>query len=291
MNKTILWTALVTPFDDKGVVDYDSLEVLLRKQEEAGNGILVLGSTGEGLALDHEEKKQIVAFVAGFSLSVPVMVGVGGFQLEEQIEFIRDCNQCPIDAYLLVTPLYAKPGLEGQTEWFTRLMEATNRPCMIYNVPSRTGVKLRPEVPARLADKFDHVLGVKEASGSVDEFKEFRQHAPSVDFYSGDDGLTPAFAKEGAVGLVSVASNVWPKATHRYVEHCLEGNTDDLFPLWKDATDQLFNGPNPVPAKALLHQKGWISTDNVRAPLHQGDLGSMEKLIEADQAISNWYNS
>ena len=291
MDKTILWTALVTPFDEHGVVDYDSLEALLRKQEEAGNGVLILGSTGEGLAFDTEEKKQIVAFTASFKLNVPVMVGIGGSQLNKQIEFIKHCNRCPIDAYLLVTPLYAKPGLEGQFEWFSQLMEATDRPCMIYNVPSRTGVKLRPEVPARLAQKYDHILGVKEASGSVDEFKEFRQHAPTVDFYSGDDGLTPAFAKEGAVGLVSVASNVWPKETHKYVEHCLEGNTDTLFPLWKDATDQLFNGPNPVPAKALLHEKGWISTNTVRPPLHLGDLGSLEKLKEADAAISNWYNS
>ena len=134
-------------------------------------------------------------------------------------------------------------------------------------------------------------MGVKEASGSVDEFKAFREHAPTVDFYSGDDGLTPEFADAGAVGLVSVASNVWPEATHKYVDHCLAGNHKDLKEVWLPAIEQLFNGPNPVPAKALLHHKGWIGTDTLRPPLTMADLGSLDKLLESDLAIQEWYSS
>ena len=291
MNKTALWTALVTPFESHGIVDFDGLETLIKRQESAGNGILLLGSTGEGLALDTEEKKQVVIYAAGLKVEVPIMVGVGGYKLHKQIQFIEECNTCPIDAYLLVTPLYSKPGKNGQIEWFSALLEATDRPCMLYNVPSRTGVKLHPEVPAVLAEKYDHLMGVKEASGSVEEFKEFRTSAPTVDFYSGDDGLTPAFADAGAVGLVSVASNVWPEATHAYVKECLAGNHEGLKQAWPGAIQQLFNGPNPVPAKALLKHKGLIGTDTVRLPLSLADLGSMEKLVEADNAISNWFNS
>lgn len=291
MNKTSLWTALVTPFEEHGILDFESLDVLLKKQNEAGNGILILGSTGEGLALDTEEKKQVVVYTAGVKLDVPVMVGIGGYKLHKQIDFIKECDRCQVDAYLLVTPLYSKPGKQGQIEWFSRLLETTDRPCMLYNVPSRTGVKLHPEVPAILAERFENLLGVKEASGSIEEFKTFRETAPTVDFYSGDDGLTPDFADAGAVGLVSVASNVWPEATSKYVELCLAGKHDGLKEVWLPAIDQLFNGPNPVPAKALLHQRGWIGTDMLRPPLSMADLGSLEKLLESDKAIQNWYSS
>ncbi|MBD3615310.1 MAG: 4-hydroxy-tetrahydrodipicolinate synthase [Gracilimonas sp.] len=290
MEKFPLWTAIVTPMNANGSVDYDSFEYILRKQEEAGNGVLVLGSTGEGLNLNEEEKREIVEFTKGLNLDVPMMVGIGGFNLPAQADFIHFCNEIQPDVLLLVTPLYAKPGAEGQFEWFSELMAETDIPCMLYNVPSRTGVKMHPSVPARLKQEFDHLFGVKEASGSVEEFKAFRREAPDVKFYSGDDGLTPAFAKEGAVGLVSVASNVWPKATHRYTEMCIEGNSDNLFPLWKNATDVLFKAPNPVPAKVLLNRKDWITNDTVRLPLSLGDISDKveQELLKADKEISNW---
>lgn len=290
MKKYPLWTAIVTPMQADGSIDYGSFEKLLRNQETAGNGVLILGSTGEGLNLNEEEKRALVEFTLDVDLKVPVMVGIGGFNLSAQVDFIHYCNEMEPDALLLVTPLYAKPGAEGQYEWFSELMAETEIPCMLYNVPSRTGVKMHPSVPARLSQDFDHLLGVKEASGSVDEFKAFRKAAPSVDFYSGDDGLTPAFTKEGAVGLVSVASNVWPEATHKYVELCLEGKTDNLFPLWKNATDALFKAPNPIPAKVLLGRQNTIENDTVRLPLSLADISSEveDELMQADQDISNW---
>lgn len=292
MEKFPLWTAIVTPMNTDGSVDFKSFENLLRKQEEAGNGVLVLGSTGEGLNLNEEEKREVVSFTKGLGLDVPMMVGVGGFDLPAQADFIHFCNETQPDALLLVTPLYAKPGAEGQFEWFSELMGETEIPCMLYNVPSRTGVKMHPSVPARLSEEFDHLMGVKEASGSVAEFKEFRRQAPKVKFYSGDDGLTPAFSKEGGVGLVSVASNVWPKATHKYTELCLKGETDTLFPLWKNATDALFKAPNPVPAKVLLNRKGWITNDTVRLPLSIGDISDEveQDLLKADKEIADWFS-
>jgi len=292
MEKFPLWTAMVTPMNTDGSIDFNSLENLLRKQEKAGNGVLVLGSTGEGLNLNEEEKREVVTFTKELDLDIPMMVGVGGFDLPAQADFIHFCNEVEPDALLLVTPLYAKPGAEGQFEWFSELMGETEIPCMLYNVPSRTGVKMHPSVPARLNKEFDHLMGVKEASGSVEEFKEFRRQAPNVKFYSGDDGLTPAFSKEGGVGLVSVASNVWPEATHKYTELCLKGETDDLFPLWKNATDALFKAPNPVPAKVLLNRKGWIEHDTVRLPLSLGDISQEveEELVKADKEIAAWFS-
>ena len=288
-----LWTAMVTPMHPDGKINFSAFENLLRKQEEAGNGVLILGSTGEGLNLTEDEKKEVVKFTKNLDLDVPIMAGIGGFNLQAQIDLIHYCDEIGVHAFLPVTPLYAKPGAEGQYEWFSALLSQTKTPCMLYNVPSRTGVKLHPSVPARLSEKFVHVLGVKEASGSLDDFKAFRKAASNLNFYSGDDGMTPAFAKEGAVGLVSVASNVWPQETHMYVELCLAGRTEGLFPLWKDATDTLFKAPNPVPAKVLLQQKGWIPESSVRLPLSLGDISNEVKahLKEADDKIRNWYEN
>jgi 4-hydroxy-tetrahydrodipicolinate synthase len=293
MENFPLWTAIVTPMHTDGSVDFKSFEAILKKQEDAGNGVLILGSTGEGLNLNEEEKREIVEFTKDLELVVPMMVGIGGFNLPAQVDFIHFCNEVEPDALLLVTPLYAKPGAEGQFEWFCELMAETEIPCMLYNVPSRTGVKMHPSVPARLNEEFEHLMGVKEASGSVEEFKAFRQEAPNVKFYSGDDGMTPAFTKEGGVGLVSVASNVWPKATHKYVELCLEGKTDGLFPLWKNATDALFKAPNPVPVKVLLSNKNWIENDTVRLPLSLGDISDEveQNLANYDKEISSWLAS
>lgn len=284
-----LWTAIITPFDERGQVDYDDLEKLTGIQAEAGNGVLILGSTGEGLALTTEEKKEIVRFVSGLSLPVPIMVGVGGFNLEEQLKWIDFCNEFAINAFLLVTPLYAKPGIEGQTHWFKSLMDRAERPCMLYNVPSRTGVELHPQTLKNLENHPD-LLGVKEASGQIKKFQEFRVTCPDVDLYSGEDGLLPYLAAAGVKGLVSVISNIWPAETRLHVRYALEGRSSELFPVWKQASEALFVATNPIPAKVLLHHKKIIKTPVLRPPLAIADLSTKEPLIAADTAVSEWFS-
>ncbi len=286
-----VYTAMITPMNEDGSVDYESLEYLLRKQEQAKVGTLVLGSTGEGLNLIDEEKRTVIKFTKELKLEVPLMVGIGGHNLEAQKNLIRYADEVGVDALLLVTPLYAKPGKEGQFEWFSELLSITETPCMLYNVPSRTGVKLHPEVPARLSEKFSNVMGVKEASGSVEEFKQFRKHSPDLDFYSGDDGLIEAFVKEGGVGLVSVASNVWPAQTRKLVDVILDGDFNDLFGDWEESANALFSASNPVPTKVLLQHKGWITNTTVRLPLSLNDLTAEgeEALLEADRKVNEWF--
>ncbi len=285
-----VFTAMITPFNQDGSVDFESFEYLLLKQQEAKVGTLVLGSTGEGLNLNAQEKRSIVKFAKELNLDVPLMVGIGGHSIQAQKEFIDYCDEVGVDSLLLVTPLYAKPGKEGQYEWFSELLSITETPCVLYNVPSRTGIKLHPEVPARLSKEFDHVVGVKEASGSVDEFIEFRKHSPDLDFYSGDDGLTEAFVKEGGIGLVSVASNVWPTQTRKMVDLMLDGSFEELFEDWEESANALFSASNPVPTKVLLQHKGWITHTNVRLPLSLKDLTQegKEALLEADRKINLW---
>lgn len=290
MKNHILWTACITPMNDDGSIHFEDLEKTVRLQETAGNGILLLGSTGEGLALNSKEKKEVVDFVVGLNLDTPIMVGVGGFNLGDQLDWVTYCNGLAIDAFLLVTPLYAKPGVEGQVQWFSALMDKTKKPCMVYNIPSRAGVKLFVETLKRI-ERHENFWAVKEASGSVDDYKAFRSACPDVPLFSGDDYLTTSFAKHGCAGLVSVASNVWPEATNLYTQMCLDLQTDELIPVWEKAIEALFSAPNPVPAKVLMHGKGFISTSMLRAPLTADEISSVKLLQEADSSIINWYNT
>jgi len=290
LTDTRLWTAIVTPMKENGDLDLEDLASLIHKQDEAGNGVLILGSTGEGLALGLDDKKNVVDTAASLNIDVPVMVGVGGFNLREQIEWIEYCHEYDIEAYLLVTPLYAKPDLKGQIEWFKALMDAADRPCMLYNVPSRTGAWLHKEALKQLSGH-SNLYAVKEAGGSIPAFQEYRKAAPDVPMYSGDDGMTPYFALNGCRGLVSVAANVWPKAVHRYLERCLQGRGDELVSVWKEPLDALFMASNPIPAKVLLREKGWIKTSTLRPPLTDAEVESADRLLSADKTINNWYGN
>lgn len=285
-----IWTAIVTPMNVDGSIDYKSFELLLQKQEEAKNGVLVLGSTGEGLNLTDQEKREIVKFVKLQDLSVPIMAGLGGHALETQKSFITYCDEVGVDAFLLVAPIYAKPAKEGQLAWFKALMSTTNTPCMVYNVPSRTGIHIHPEVPAKLFKEYSHYMGLKEASGSMEKFKAFRDASPKAHVYCGDDNLIKEFSEEGGVGLVSVAANVWPKETHKYSQICLNSDNENGFNNWVESVDLFFHAPSPIPVKTLLQHKGWISSNTVRLPLSLKDLQPKTKdaLIEADKEINNW---
>lgn len=287
VEETRLWTALITPMIPDGSIDYKGLEEMVRRQEEAGNGVLLLGSTGEGLALGLEEKLDVVDFVTAMDPDVPLMAGVGGFQVEAQQHWIEQCNATRIDAFLMVSPLYAKPGPRGMVAWFRALLDTADRPCMLYNIPSRTGSRILPEVMAQLADH-PNLWSLKEASGALETYKEFLEAIPGLPLFSGDDAQLPLYAEVGCHGLVSVAANVWPEATRLYVERTLNGESDSFRELWKRASDQLFSAPNPVPVKRLLAHKGWIESDQLRLPLVAGELEKMETLLKADHDIEAW---
>jgi 4-hydroxy-tetrahydrodipicolinate synthase len=288
MTQTTLWTALITPFDEQGEIRFDEFEKLLQLQNDAGNGILLIGSTGEGLALSGSEKRMIIKFAREQQLDVPLMAGVGGFQLKDQLAWIDYCKGQEVDAFLPVAPLYAKPGKKGQVEWFQAILNAAEKPCMIYNIPSRTGVKITPSVLKELSGH-ENFWAVKEASGSIADYQEFRQQLPELPLYSGDDALLPYFAAIGSAGLVSVASNVWPEATNAYTNLCLNRDTETVFPVWKRAVEALFSAPNPVPVKALLQKKGVIQSAALRPPLTPDELDSADHLLKADQDINQWY--
>lgn len=290
MKDRTLWTALITPMKEDGRIDFKALEYLIGIQERAGNGILLIGSTGEGLALTDKEKSDVVEYASSLNPSVPLMVGVGGMNAEVQESWIQHCNSLNIDAFLLVTPLYAKPGPTGQEAWFRRLLDASDKPCMIYNIPSRTGIDLTMDVVASLEDH-PNFWSIKEASGKLAVYQQFRRTAPSIPLFSGDDALLAFFKPAGCAGLVSVSANVWPEATSLYVKKCLSGETDSLFPLWNLAVKALFSASNPIPVKLLLHQKGEIQSPTLRLPLVKEELRDLTELKSIDKEIETWYQN
>ncbi len=287
LNNYPLWTALVTPLLPTQEVDFDSLTHLVRQQEEAQNGLLILGSTAEALNLSLKQKKSIIEHVLSLKPTSPVMVGVGGHLLEEQLEWVKYLETLSIHAYLMVTPLYAKPGPKGQTQWFKTLMDAVTRPVMLYNVPGRTAAPLALGA-VEVLNTHPRFWAIKEASGSVDRMKEYLKAAGGKQIYCGDDALLPEFVSAGASGLISVASNSWPKETHLYVKQCLD-KSFDAKELWTKASNSLFVASNPVPVKRLLAHRGDIKSPTMAPPLSHEDMLDLKPVQDADAAVKSWF--
>jgi 4-hydroxy-tetrahydrodipicolinate synthase len=289
INEYPLWTAIVTPMNEDSTVDYPSFEKILREQEAAQNGVVILGSTGEALNLTKEECKKVLEYGLSLKLNIPVMTGIGGFNQKEILEYVTYLNTLPLDAYLVVTPLYAKPGEHGQTGWFKAILDLSTKPCMLYNVPGRTGVKMNFNAVKNLSNH-KNLWAIKEASGSVEDFKKYVEAAPKARVYSGDDGMVPDYTPTGCVGLVSVAGNCWPVETRAYVVKSLEEKlTPAEVDLWKKACDTLFIATNPVPVKNIMQVQGRIKTNVLRSPLSHKDFADNSPLVEANKKIQTWY--
>ena len=286
LNSYSLWTAIITPFDKNKNLNLANLEHLLRRQEKAKNGIVLLGSTGEGLAITPEEQREMVNFACSLSLKVPLLVGVGGFQLPNVLKWLHFCREKKnIQGYLMPTPLYSKPGPKGQYHWFKTLLDEANRPCMLYNVPSRAGQALSLDAILPLA-QHANFWSIKEASGSVKTFRHYHENLPHITMYSGDDSMTYDFVPAGCRGLVSVASNIWPTKIHCFVTKCLQQDIpNEKKDLIHKACESLFITSNPIPTKVLLHHKGIITTPTLRPPLTHEEIISLSPLLEANNIM------
>lgn len=288
INDFSLWTALVTPLTPSLTVDFKSLKNLIFEQNDAKNGLLILGSTAEALNLSTEVKKSIVEFTLSLDLDVPVMIGIGGHDLISQkkwLSWLETHNK--IDAYLMVTPIYAKPGEAGQYLWFKNLMDQSTKPVMLYNVPGRSGTELSFSAVEKLKNH-KNFWAIKEASGSVLKMQQYLKSCGHSKVFCGDDGLLLDFTNAGACGLVSVASNTWPKQTNLYVEKCLNNSLAST-DVWTKAADSLFITSNPVPAKALLAFEKRISSDTMMPPLSRQDLKNLDLLKQSSENINKWY--
>src|SRR5512140_439488 len=206
------FTALVTPFRD-GDIDVSAFEQLIETQIAAGiTGIVAIGTTGESPTLSHEEREQVIRVaVAKASKRCLVFAGTGSNSTQHAIADTKLAEKLGVDAALLVGPYYNKPSQEGLFRHFKAIADATSLPIMLYNIPGRCGVDIASDTVTRLAKECRNIVTIKEASGSVERVSELRARLPeSFAVLSGDDSLTLPFMSVGAVGVVSVASNLFP---------------------------------------------------------------------------------
>ncbi|MBV0899909.1 MAG: 4-hydroxy-tetrahydrodipicolinate synthase [Wolbachia endosymbiont of Fragariocoptes setiger] len=284
MTSDFLWTACVTPFNRNGnCIDYSSLKRLLIMQAEIGNGVILLGSTGESLSITKKEKCKLVKFVSELQLKLKIIIGVQGINLYQTLEWMNFCKDMLINGYLITTPIYTKPGVLGQTLWFEKILEKAHVPVMLYNIPSRTGVNLYYEVVYNLLNH-ENFWSIKDSSGSIQTLVEYKNIAPRIKVFCGDDNMIASASKMGASGLVSVASNVWPRITRKYVKKCLEG-TEVLTDIWEKACQGLSVASNPIPIKTLLNKLGIITYKAVRLPLSNKDLSSAKVLERSNELM------
>ena len=267
-----LYTAIGTPFKN-GKVDYDAFKALIEAQIAGGvDGIVPMGTTGESPTVSTEEHLEVIRVcietVAG---RCQVIAGTGANCTAEAIELTKAAAAMGADGTLQVCPYYNKPNQEGVYQHFKAIAEATDLPIMLYSIPGRSGIEIAVETVARLAADCPTIVAIKEAGGSVERVNQLVQALPA-DFaiLSGDDGLTVPFISCGAVGLVSVTSNIAPAEMKELVDTALSGDGKKALELQKKYYP-LMKGlmsldVNPVPAKAALALRGQIGWE-IRLPL------------------------
>src|ERR1700737_3763717 len=206
------FTAVVTPFRNGGV-DFAAFEKLVEAQIAAGiTGLVAVGTTGESPTLTHDEKHEIIERTIKIAKGrCQVIAGTGSYSTRDSIEATKFAEKAGADGALLVAPYYNKPSQEGLFRHFKAIAEATSLPIMLYNIPGRCSVDIGPDTVVRLAETCRNIVSIKEASGSVERVGELRRRLPKeFTILSGDDSLILPFMAVGAVGIVSVASNLFP---------------------------------------------------------------------------------
>lgn len=275
-------TAIITPFKN-GSVDYASFKGII-EQQIAGSidAIVVAGTTGEAATLTHEEHMECMKFVVDTVAGrVPVIAGTGSNDTAYAIELSQYACEIGADALLLVTPYYNKATAKGLTKSFLATAEATNKPIILYNVPSRTGCNIPLSVYKELA-KHERIVAVKEASGNISAIAELiAECGDSLDVYSGNDDQIVPIMSLGGKGVISVLSNVVPKETHDMTRLCLDGDFKAAAALqlkYLDLINALFCEVNPIPAKTAMAEMGFCDVE-MRLPLCEMEDATKARLL------------
>lgn len=274
-------TALITPFRDGGV-DYASLERILEFQIEKGiNALVICGTTGEPATLDDDEHRRVLDFcIAKVDRRVPVIAGTGSNSTQYAKELTLFAKRAGADAALLVTPYYNKCSQSGIVKHFNEIADASDLPLILYNVPSRTGFCISADSYKALA-KHPNIVAVKEASGHIPLMLEvLAECGDDLDVYSGDDHLLVPLMSMGAIGVISVLSNVIPAETAEMARLCLEGRTKEAADMqlrYHRLMNAMFTQVNPIPVKTAMSMMGWCRNE-FRMPLCPMEPQENEKL-------------
>jgi len=280
--------ALVTPFDRRGRVDEEKLRFLINWHiKNKTDGILVCGTTGESATLSFAEHKRVIKIAKEeVRQHIPLVAGCGSNSTQEAIELTRYAHSLKVDAALVITPYYNKPTQAGLYAHYKTIATQIKIPLIVYNVPSRTGINILPQTTARLYRDFPNIIGIKEASGSLDQITRLMNLVDrKFILLSGSDEITLPILSIGGRGVVSVVANIMPQQTHDLVKSFLQGKLDKarklqlyLYPLIKS----LFIETNPIPVKTSLALMGLISP-YLRLPLckmQQDNLKKLKKILK-----------
>lgn len=285
MKKTVFTgaaTALITPFKN-GNIDYSAYEKILEQQISGGiSALVVAGTTGEGSTLTDAEHRDIIDFtVEKVAKRVPVIAGTGSNDTAYAIELSKFADKAGADALLLVTPYYNKATQNGLYESFKAVADSVSIPCIVYNVPSRTGCNIQPATAKRLSE-IENITAIKEASGDISQVAKISQLCgENLDIYSGNDDQIVPVLSLGGKGVISVLSNILPHETNEICTRFFNGDTSGALKLQLDYLElisALFSEVNPIPVKAAMAAMG-MCENSLRLPLTQMEEKNAEKLI------------
>lgn len=275
-------TAIITPLNEKGI-DFDAFGKLIEWQIAEGiDAIVAAGTTGEGSTLTDSEHKSVIKFcVEKVNGRVPVIAGTGSNDIAYAIELTKYACEVGADAMLLVTPYYNKATQNGLIESFTAVADVSTKPCILYNVPSRTGCNIKPETCAVLA-KHPNIVAIKEASGDISQVAAISHLCgDNLDIYSGNDDQIVPVLSLGGKGVISVLSNLLPHETSQMCHSFLNGDTKsakDMQLKYLPLINSLFCEVNPIPVKAAMSAMGYC--DNyLRLPLTSMEEANEKRLI------------
>ena len=283
INLKGMGVALITPFKDDESIDFDALSKLIEYQIQNGiDYLVVLGTTAETPTLTEQEKNEVLSFVIErVKERVPIVLGLGGNNTRGIVERLKTESFQGVDAILSVVPYYNKPSQEGIYQHYKAIASATKLPVILYNVPGRTGVNMTAETTLRLAREFDNIVAIKEATGNITQMDDIIKNKPK-DFMviSGDDGITFPLITLGAVGVISVIGNAFPREFSRMVRLALEGDYANALLIHHKFTELfelLFVDGNPAGVKSILSSMGYIR-NRLRLPLVPTRITTYEKI-------------
>ena len=278
--------ALVTPFKENGEVNYEKLEEIVEEQIAGGtDSIIACGTTGEASTMTHEEHLDVIEYICRVTKKrIPVVAGTGSNCTETAVYLSAEAEKRGADGLLLVSPYYNKATQKGLMAHFTAVADAVKIPVILYNIPGRTGVTIKPETIAALCKDVDNIVGVKEASGNFSAIATLMSLSDGkVDLYSGNDDQIVPLLSLGGKGVISVLSNVAPRQTHDICASYFAGNVKTSASLQLKAIPlitELFNEVNPIPVKAAMNMMG-KGVGPLRMPLTEMEPQNQEKLKRA----------
>lgn len=278
--------AIVTPMKDNEDVNYDKLEELIEWQIEQGTDcIIIAGTTGESSTLTTEEHSKVIKeAVRMVNHRIPVVAGTGSNCTREAVHLSKEAEEAGVDGLLAVTPYYNKATQGGLIRYYTEIAEAVKLPIIMYNVPGRTGCNILPETAATLFHDVENIVGIKEATGSVAQASKLMYLTDGrIDLYSGEDGIVVPLMAIGAVGVISVWSNIAPKDVHDMCAAFAAGDVAAARAIQLKAqplVDALFSEVNPIPIKKALNLMG-REVGTLRSPLTEMTEENAAKLAEA----------